>query len=259
VREVLESFRTAAELGRQSLGAYVISMASSASDVLAVELLQREARLAVGSEFAASAAKGGPEEASPSNNLPLRVVPLFETLKDLEAAPAVIEQLFSVPWYRKHIKAVHGDHQEVMLGYSDSGKDAGRLAAAWALYVCQEKVVEVCKAHGVALTLFHGRGGSIGRGGGPMHLAIQSQPPGSVHGSLRVTEQGEMVRLAFDRSRSTFRSFFDHTLTRPRPRRCKPSSAWAPSRSVRWRSSRRPCCSQRSRRARRPSTPPGAT
>ena len=77
------------------------------------------------------------------------------------------------------------------------GKDAGRLAAAWALYTCQERVVEVCKAHGVALTLFHGRGGSIGRGGGPMHLAIQSQPPGSIHGSLRVTEQGEMVQAKF--------------------------------------------------------------
>jgi len=85
----------------------------------------------------------------------------------------------------------------VMLGYSDSGKDAGRLAAAWALYTCQEKVVEVCKTFGISLTLFHGRGGSIGRGGGPMHLAIQSQPPGSIHGSLRVTEQGEMVQAKF--------------------------------------------------------------
>jgi len=102
-----------------------------------------------------------------------------------------------VPWYRAHLTAAHGDHQEVMLGYSDSGKDAGRLAAAWALYVCQERVVEVCKAHGIKLTLFHGRGGTVGRGGGPMHLAIQSQPPGSVHGSLRVTEQGEMVQAKF--------------------------------------------------------------
>ena len=76
-----------------------------------------------------------------------------------------------------------------MLGYSDSGKDAGRIAAAWALYKCQEQLVEVCKEHGISLTLFHGRGGSIGRGGGPMYLAIQSQPPGSVQGSLRITEQ----------------------------------------------------------------------
>ncbi len=192
VREVLETFRVAAELGPHALGAYVISMAGAPSDVLAVELLQREARAAVagdgGNSAAAAAAAAAP---------PLRVVPLFETLRDLQAAPAVLEALFSVPWYRKHLKETHGDHQEVMLGYSDSGKDAGRLAAAWALYTCQERVVEVCKAHGIALTLFHGRGGSIGRGGGPMHLAIQSQPPGSVHGSLRVTEQGEMVQAKF--------------------------------------------------------------
>jgi len=187
VREVLETFRVAAELGSPSLGAYVISMASSPSDVLAVELLQREAR------YAAEGHAGEGAEGDP----PLRVVPLFETLKDLQAAPAVLRQLFSIPWYQTHLAKVHNRHQEVMLGYSDSGKDAGRLAAAWALYVCQEQVVEVCKEAGVTLTLFHGRGGSIGRGGGPMHLAIQSQPPGSVHGSLRITEQGEMVQAKF--------------------------------------------------------------
>jgi phosphoenolpyruvate carboxylase len=200
VREVLDSFRTAAELGTQSLGAYVISMASSASDVLAVELLQREARLHANAEPAVSAEaaqRGGAGGGGGVDGGPLRVVPLFETLKDLEGAPAVLTALFAIPWYRQHLKDVHGDHQEVMLGYSDSGKDAGRLAAAWALYTCQERVVEVCKEYGVRLTLFHGRGGSIGRGGGPMHLAIQSQPPGSIHGSLRVTEQGEMVQAKF--------------------------------------------------------------
>ena len=188
VREALETLRVAAELGTHVLGAYVISMASSASDVLAVELLQREARAVVAGEAGPAGMNNGP---------PLRVVPLFETLKDLEAGPAVLDALFKVPWYREHLTAAHGDHQEVMLGYSDSGKDAGRLAAAWALYVCQERVVEVCKAHGIKITLFHGRGGTVGRGGGPMHLAIQSQPPGSVHGSLRVTEQGEMVQAKF--------------------------------------------------------------
>ena len=85
-----------------------------------------------------------------------------------------------------------------MLGYSDSGKDAGRLAANWALYQCQEQLVETLKEHGVKLTLFHGRGGSIGRGGGPMYLAIQSQPPGSVQGSLRITEQVWGCPRAFD-------------------------------------------------------------
>ena len=226
VREVLETFRVVAELGRQSLGAYVISMCASASDVLAVELLQREARAVVASELEmlhdmahGRAAGGGdvpPKAATPAPDAstphghsgscfarygtqegPLRVVPLFETLKDLESAPAVMEALFNVPWYKHHLVSCHGTHQEIMLGYSDSGKDAGRLAAGWALYVCQERLVDVCKAHGVALTLFHGRGGSIGRGGGPMNVAIQSQPPGSVHGSLRVTEQGEMVTAKF--------------------------------------------------------------
>lgn len=195
VREVLETFRVAAELGTASLGAYVISMASSASDVLAVELLQREARAVVTGETEGSG--GASSDSAALAGGPLRVVPLFETLADLQKASAVLHALFSIPWYRQHLHTVHGDHQEVMLGYSDSGKDAGRLAAAWALYTCQEQVVDVCKAHGIGLTLFHGRGGSIGRGGGPMHLAIQSQPPGSVHGSLRVTEQGEMVQAKF--------------------------------------------------------------
>ncbi len=84
-----------------------------------------------------------------------------------------------------------------MLGYSDSGKDAGRFTAAWELYKAQEDIVQACKEFGVKVTLFHGRGGSVGRGGGPMYLAIQSQPPGSVQGSIRVTEQGEMVQAKF--------------------------------------------------------------
>ena len=110
----------------------------------------------------------------------LRVVPLFETLDDLSGAGAAMEALFSNAWYRQHIQEEFGSCQEVMLGYSDSGKDAGRLAANWALYKAQEALVEVAARHGVKLTLFHGRGGSIGRGGGPMHLAMLSQPPGSV-------------------------------------------------------------------------------
>lgn len=110
----------------------------------------------------------------------LRVVPLFETLDDLSGAGAAMDALLSNTWYRQHIRDEFGSCQEVMLGYSDSGKDAGRLAANWALYKAQEALVEVATRHGVILTLFHGRGGSIGRGGGPMHLAMLSQPPGSV-------------------------------------------------------------------------------
>jgi len=171
VRDVVDTFRTAAALPPDSLGAYVITMASRPSDVLAVELLQK---LAV-------------------NRRPQRVVPLFETAADLQAAGGVLDVLFGLPWYRARING----HQEVMVGYSDSAKDAGRFSAAWKLYRAQEEIVAACKRHGVHLTLFHGRGGSVGRGGGPTHLAIRSQPPGSIDGRLRVTEQGEMIQAKF--------------------------------------------------------------
>ncbi|KAF2310423.1 hypothetical protein GH714_009810 [Hevea brasiliensis] len=169
VKEVLDTFRVAAELGSDSLGAYVISMASNASDVLAVELLQKDARLAVSGELGRPCPGGT-----------LRVVPLFETVKDLRGAGSVIRKLLSIDWYREHIIKNHNGHQEVMVGYSDSGKDAGRFTAAWELYKAQEDVVAACNEYGIKVTLFHGRGGSIGRGGGPTYLAIQSQPPGSV-------------------------------------------------------------------------------
>ncbi|MCC5857236.1 MAG: phosphoenolpyruvate carboxylase [Ectothiorhodospiraceae bacterium] len=171
VREVLDTFRVIAQQGEESLGAYVISMASKPSDLLAVELLQKEAAV----------------------RHPLRVVPLFETLADLQGAEDCLEQLLALDWYKQRI----GGRQEIMIGYSDSGKDAGHLTAAWALYQTQEQLVACCRRHGVRLTLFHGRGGSIGRGGGPTHAAILSQPPGSVNGSLRVTEQGEVIQAKF--------------------------------------------------------------
>jgi phosphoenolpyruvate carboxylase len=171
VLDVLDTFRTAADIHPESLGAYVITMASVPSDVLAVEFLQ----MAAGAKH------------------PQRVVPLFETGRDLERAGVVMSELLAIPWYRDRI----GGHQEVMVGYSDSAKDAGRLAANWALYRAQEEIVAACERHNVQLTLFHGRGGSIGRGGGPTYLAVQSQPPGSVRGRLRVTEQGEMIQAKF--------------------------------------------------------------
>ncbi|WCJ35701.1 phosphoenolpyruvate carboxylase 4 [Euphorbia peplus] len=186
VKQVLDTFHVAAELGSDSLGAYVISMASNASDVLAVELLQKDARLAVSGDLGRPCPGGT-----------LRVVPLFETVKDLRGAGAVIRKLLSIDWYREHIIKNHNGHQEVMVGYSDSGKDAGRFTAAWELYKAQEDVVAACNEFGIKVTLFHGRGGSIGRGGGPTYLAIQSQPPGSVMGTLRSTEQGEMVQAKF--------------------------------------------------------------
>jgi len=167
VAEVVATFRQLGELPADSLGAYIISMARTASDVLAVVLLQRECGV---KDY-------------------LRVVPLFETLDDLTNAPSTMRTLLTNEWYHAHIKGV----QECMIGYSDSGKDAGRLAAAWALYEAQEKITAVAKEHGVKLVLFHGRGGTVGRGGGPTHMAIRSQPSGTIQGTLRVTVQGEII------------------------------------------------------------------
>jgi phosphoenolpyruvate carboxylase len=171
VRDVVDTFRMMASVPRSSLGAYVITMASQPSDILAVMLLQQMAGLAD----------------------PLRVVPLFETSRDLQQAGRVLDVLFAIDWYRERI----GRRQEVMIGYSDSAKDVGRFAAAWDLYRAQEEVVAASRRHAMEVTLFHGRGGSVGRGGGPTYLAIMSQPPGSIDGTLRVTEQGEMLQSLF--------------------------------------------------------------
>ncbi|XP_050226804.1 phosphoenolpyruvate carboxylase 2 [Mercurialis annua] len=180
IADVLDTFHVIAELPRDNFGAYIISMATAPSDVLAVELLQRECHV----------------------KEPLRVVPLFEKLADLETAPAAVSRLFSIDWYRDRING----KQEVMIGYSDSGKDAGRLSAAWQLYKAQEELVMVAKQYGVKLTMFHGRGGTVGRGGGPTHLAILSQPPETVHGSLRVTVQGEVIEQSFGEEHLCFRT-----------------------------------------------------
>ncbi|XP_021849973.1 phosphoenolpyruvate carboxylase 2 [Spinacia oleracea] len=180
IADVLDTFHVIAELPSDCFGAYIISMATSPSDVLAVELLQRECHV----------------------KKPLRVVPLFEKLADLEAAPAAVARLFSIEWYKNRING----KQEVMIGYSDSGKDAGRLSAAWALYKAQEELVKVAKEYGVKLTMFHGRGGTVGRGGGPTHLAILSQPPETVNGSLRVTVQGEVIEQSFGEEHLCFRT-----------------------------------------------------
>ena len=171
VTDTLDTFRTIAGIPSSSLGAYVITMASRASDVLAVELLQRACGM----------------------TMPLRVVPLFETSQDLQNAGDILDTLLAMPGHRERIRG----RQEVMVGYSDSAKDVGRFAAGWDLHRAQEAIVSAGKRHGVALTLFHGRGGSVGRGGGPTHLAIMSQPPGSIDGTLRVTEQGEMLQALF--------------------------------------------------------------
>ena len=171
VKEVLDTFAMIAKGQANSFGSYVISMASAPSDVLAVALMLKESGV----------------------SFPMRIVPLFETLADLDNAEPIIEQLFTIPWYKSYING----RQEVMIGYSDSAKDAGQIAATWGQYRAQEALTSLCEKHGVHLTLFHGRGGTVGRGGGPAHVAILSQPPGSVNGSIRVTEQGEMIRFKF--------------------------------------------------------------
>lgn len=185
VREVLDTCRVVARQIPEALGSYVISMASQPSDILSVILLLREAGM----------------------KHPMRVVPLFETLDDLQGAPAAMEQLYAVDWYRRYC----GGAQEVMIGYSDSSKDAGQMMAAWAQYQAQERLTEVARRSEVHLTLFHGRGGTVGRGGGPANRAILSQPPGSVNGSFRITEQGEMIRFKFGLPRLAVQSLTLYT------------------------------------------------
>lgn len=120
-------------------------------------------------------------------------MPLFETLKDLDGAATTMNTLFNMHWYKQHIQGKH----EVMIGYSDSAKDAGFMSANWVQYRAQEELTAIARKHGVQLTLFHGRGGSISRGGAPTQQALFSQPPGSISGAIRVTEQGEMIRFKF--------------------------------------------------------------
>jgi len=171
VQEVLDTFDVIAKQDEKTFGLYIISMARTASDILAVQLLLKES----GCQF----------------DLP--VAPLFETLDDLNAGSDVITTLLDNVWYRGHIK----NTQNVMIGYSDSAKDAGMMAAGWAQYEAMDKLVQLADERGIELVLFHGRGGTVGRGGAPAAQALHSQPPGSLKGGLRVTEQGEMIRFKF--------------------------------------------------------------
>jgi phosphoenolpyruvate carboxylase len=172
--ETLELFRLVRRaherLGPHAIECYVVSMTRGPSDLLAVLLMARDA--------------GVSDE--------LDVVPLFETVADLHEAPQTLERLFANPAYARHLEA-RGRAQTVMVGYSDSNKDGGYLTANWELHLAQRKVAALCARHGVRLTLFHGRGGTVGRGGGPTNRAILAQPPESVGGRLRFTEQGESV------------------------------------------------------------------
>lgn len=185
-RETLEVFevmvRMRAEISEQVFGQYVISMTHTASHIMEVMLLARLAGLL---------------GRTPSGWFcNIQVSPLFETIDDLERIDGVMSTLFENETYAELLKA-SGNLQEVMLGYSDSCKDGGILASAWNLYEAQEKIVALAKSHDVDLRLFHGRGGTIGRGGGPTHEAILAQPDATVHGQIKFTEQGEVLSYRY--------------------------------------------------------------
>ncbi|BEV72559.1 phosphoenolpyruvate carboxylase [Paludibacterium sp. THUN1379] len=174
----LEAARIQRDFGAEAIGQSIISNCASVSDMLALALLLKEnglIRLVDGQPVAS-----------------LNLVPLFETIADLRAADQVMDQLFALPWYRALLKS-RGDLQEVMLGYSDSNKDGGYLTSQWELYQAETRLVNSFSRAGVRLQLFHGRGGSVGRGGGPAFEAIVAQPAGSVAGRIRITEQGEVI------------------------------------------------------------------
>jgi len=202
--DTLETFRMISEQHEDSLGAYVISQATSVSDVLAVLVLQRDAGV----------------------KSPLRVVPLFETLDDLKGAAATMENLFSIPEYVSSV----GGKQEVMIGYSDSAKDAGRLAASWAQFETQEQLAQVATKHSIDMTFFHGKGGTVGRGGNPATFnAILAHAPHTINGKFRITEQGEMINQNFgtpDRAERTLDIFTAAVLAEHHTPRPSPTDEW---------------------------------
>jgi len=183
-REAVETFRMVKEVlsgpHRGAIDAYVISGTEAPSDVLEVLLLMKEASLA----------RAGGTEAQ------LRIVPLFEAGATLAAAPETLATLLATPVYREALRGV-GDHQEIMVGYSDSNKDVGYLASGWGTYRAQSRIAELLRSHGISWIFFHGRGGAIGRGGGPTNDAILSLPPGTVDGRVKMTEQGEVLTAKY--------------------------------------------------------------
>lgn len=205
VCDTLETYSLIAKLAPGSLGAYVISQCQQASDVLAVALLQMDA---------------GVKE-------PMRVVPLFETLDDLERSAATVEALFTTPVYLDWIQG----EQEIMVGYSDSAKDAGRLAASWAQYKCQVDMDKIARDKGIEVTFFHGKGGTVGRGGNPaLYKAILAHPPGTINGRFRVTEQGEMITQNYGQreiAERTLDLFTAGVLTEQFMERPSPKKEWA--------------------------------
>jgi phosphoenolpyruvate carboxylase len=187
-REVLETFehirRATDAFPERPVENFILSMTHQASDVLCVQLLARGVGLLEVDERGRCTANH------------LGVTPLFESIEDLERAPEVLRRLLEDPFYRSSLSR-SGNLQEIMLGYSDSGKDAGYATSNWALYKAQGLLSSVAREYGVKLRLFHGRGGSAGRGGGPSYQAIMAQPPGTLDGRIRITEQGEVVSFKY--------------------------------------------------------------
>ncbi|WP_349269022.1 phosphoenolpyruvate carboxylase [Mycolicibacterium parafortuitum] len=177
--------------GPQAVPNYIISMCQSVSDMLEAAILLKEAGLL--------------DVSSEHPYAPVGIVPLFETIDDLQRGSSILEAALDLPLYRRMVSA-RGDSQEVMLGYSDSNKDGGYLAANWALYRAELDLVESSRKTGIRLRLFHGRGGTVGRGGGPSYDAILAQPPGAVQGSLRITEQGEVIAAKYAEPRIAHRN-----------------------------------------------------
>ncbi len=181
VQSELRIMQAAAEIhlrfGRAALPNHIISKTDSVSDMLELALMLQQVNLL---------------EIGESPALHINIIPLFETIEDLQGCAVIMDALFNLPYYRK-LLAARGNTQEVMLGYSDSNKDGGYLTANWELYKAELELVKVFEHHGIELRLFHGRGGTVGRGGGPSYDAILAQPPGSVNGQIRITEQGEVI------------------------------------------------------------------
>lgn len=179
--DTINSFRTMAQAqdiyGTKALDTYIVSMTTSASDLLSILLFAKEAGLYQPDIYP---------------HRTVSIVPLFETIADLQAAPDILNALLNDPLYKQYLER-RGNIQEIMIGYSDSGKNGGIVAANWELYQGQERIVSYARGQGVALRLFHGRGGTIGRGGGPTHRGILAQPPHTVAGRLKLTEQGEVI------------------------------------------------------------------
>ncbi len=178
------------KFGIPAIDTYIVSMTQSKSDLLAILLFAKEAGL----------------YASTNSDRTISVVPLFETIEDLQNAPKLFQSLLQVSSYKNYIKH-RNNVQEVMIGYSDSGKNGGIVAANWELYKAQRQLVEFASKEGILLRLFHGRGGTIGRGGGPTHRAILAQPEGTVDHRIKLTEQGEVIAAKYAMNDIAVRNF----------------------------------------------------